>query len=88
MFLLQCRPPRYNKPSHSHHTVGCNSHKLFSVISPYLGAVDERGVLAFAAGLTVIRLLPPLVISLPELDTVIAALRTPIAKPILQSAET
>jgi len=41
---------------------------------PYLLALMERGVLALVAGPTVIRLLPPLVISLEELDAVVDAL--------------
>ena len=45
------------------------------------------GVLAFSAGLTVIRLLPPLVITLPELNTVIETLRSVIAEPAPEAAE-
>ena len=41
---------------------------------PYLEALIERGVLALPAGPTVIRLLPPLVISYTDLDIVVAAL--------------
>ena len=37
---------------------------------PYLVRLMERGVLALPAGATVVRLLPPLVISHAELDTV------------------
>jgi acetylornithine/succinyldiaminopimelate/putrescine aminotransferase len=43
-------------------------------VAPYLQALMERGVLALPAGLTVIRLLPPLVISREQLDRVVAAL--------------
>lgn len=43
-------------------------------VAPYLAALTERGVLALPAGLTVIRLLPPLVISRPQIDTVVEAL--------------
>jgi acetylornithine/LysW-gamma-L-lysine aminotransferase len=39
---------------------------------PYLAALAERGVLALTAGPTVMRFLPPLVISAEETDTVIA----------------
>jgi acetylornithine/LysW-gamma-L-lysine aminotransferase len=39
---------------------------------PYLSALAERGVLAMSAGATVMRFLPPLVISAEELDTVVA----------------
>ncbi len=43
-------------------------------VTPYLKALTERGVLALPAGLTVIRLLPPLVISREQIDSVITAL--------------
>lgn len=39
--------------------------------SPYLAALTGRGVLAFTAGATVMRFLPPLVISADEIDTVV-----------------
>jgi len=61
--------------------------ELKSRVAPYLGTMQERGVLAFAAGLTVIRLLPPLVITQAELDTVVEALRAAIAEPIPEAAE-
>ncbi len=38
---------------------------------PYLAALAERGVLALAAGATVMRFLPPLVISAEDVDTVV-----------------
>lgn len=43
--------------------------------APYLKALTDRGVLALPAGMNVIRLLPPLVISQQQLDQVIAALQ-------------
>jgi len=43
-------------------------------VGHYLMALTERGVLAQPAGLTVIRLLPPLVISREQIDTVVNAL--------------
>jgi acetylornithine/LysW-gamma-L-lysine aminotransferase len=43
-------------------------------VAPYLAALMEHGVLALPAGLTVIRLLPPLVISNDQLEQVVAAL--------------
>jgi len=61
--------------------------ELRSRVAPYLAAMQDRGVLAFAAGLTVIRLLPPLVITQAELDTVIESLRSAIAEPIPETAE-
>ncbi|UCD82039.1 MAG: aminotransferase class III-fold pyridoxal phosphate-dependent enzyme, partial [Desulfobacterales bacterium] len=42
---------------------------------PYVQRLMEKGVIALLAGATVIRLLPPLVISREEIDTVAAALR-------------
>lgn len=39
--------------------------------APYLAALAERGVLALSAGATVIRFLPPLVISAEDVDTVV-----------------
>jgi acetylornithine/LysW-gamma-L-lysine aminotransferase len=44
-------------------------------VAPYLTALMARGVLALPAGLTVIRLLPPLVITREQLDRVVAALQ-------------
>lgn len=46
---------------------------------PFLAALQERGVIALPAGPTVIRLLPPLVISHDQLALVIAALREVLA---------
>jgi acetylornithine/LysW-gamma-L-lysine aminotransferase len=43
-------------------------------VAPYLKVLMEAGVLALPAGLTVIRLLPPLVISREQIDQVAAAL--------------
>jgi acetylornithine/LysW-gamma-L-lysine aminotransferase len=42
--------------------------------SPYLKALQEKHVIALNAGLNVIRLLPPLVISYEQIDQVVAAL--------------
>ena len=44
-------------------------------VAPYLAELAERGVLALPAGMTVIRLLPPLVISQGQLDRVVAAVK-------------
>ena len=38
---------------------------------PYLARLAERGVLALAAGATVMRFLPPLVIGTEDVDTVV-----------------
>jgi LysW-gamma-L-lysine/LysW-L-ornithine aminotransferase len=43
-------------------------------VAPYLAELAEHGVLALAAGMTVIRLLPPLVITREQLDTVVVVL--------------
>lgn len=42
---------------------------------PYVQQLMEKGVIALLAGATVIRLLPPLVISRGDIDTVVAALK-------------
>jgi acetylornithine/LysW-gamma-L-lysine aminotransferase len=44
-------------------------------VQPCLEGLLERGVLALPAGRTVLRLLPPLVISREELDVVLSALQ-------------
>jgi len=43
--------------------------------APYIQALTEHGVLALNAGMNVIRLLPPLVITQSEIDQVLAALQ-------------
>ena len=43
---------------------------------PYIQALMEQGIIALLAGATVIRLLPPLVISKEEIDTVVGVLKT------------
>jgi acetylornithine/succinyldiaminopimelate/putrescine aminotransferase len=42
---------------------------------PYVQHLMEKGVIVLLAGATVIRLLPPLVITREEIDTVLSALR-------------
>ena len=49
--------------------------ELKQKVAPYLQALTEKGVLALPAGMTVIRLLPPLVIEKAQLDEVIAVLK-------------
>ena len=49
--------------------------ELKQKVAPYLKALTERGVLALPAGMTVIRLLPPLVIEKEQLDEVVAAIK-------------
>jgi acetylornithine/LysW-gamma-L-lysine aminotransferase len=54
--------------------------ELKQKVAPYLQALTERGVLALPAGMTVIRLLPPLVIEKAQLDEVVAALKDVLAE--------
>jgi acetylornithine/LysW-gamma-L-lysine aminotransferase len=48
--------------------------ELKKKVAPYLQAMVERGVIALPAGLTVIRLLPPLVISYEQLDRAVSVI--------------
>lgn len=48
--------------------------ELKKKVSPYLRALEEIGILALPAGLTVLRLLPPLVISYEQIDRVVAGI--------------
>jgi LysW-gamma-L-lysine/LysW-L-ornithine aminotransferase len=48
--------------------------ELKQKVAPYLQALQERHILALNAGLTTIRLLPPLVITREQLERVVAAL--------------
>jgi acetylornithine/LysW-gamma-L-lysine aminotransferase len=56
-------------------------------VAPYLQALMERGVLALAAGLTVIRLLPPLVIEKQQLDRVVDVLQEVLAMDLGEGGE-
>jgi acetylornithine/LysW-gamma-L-lysine aminotransferase len=49
--------------------------ELKEKVGPYVQRLMEKGVIALLAGATVIRFLPPLVISRKEIDTVVAALK-------------
>jgi len=53
---------------------------LKSKVRPYLDALAERGVLALPAGLSVLRLLPPLIITDDELDRVVEAIGITLAQ--------
>ena len=53
--------------------------ELKKKVAPYLRALQERRIIALNAGLTTIRLLPPLVITYEQLDQVIAALAEVLA---------
>ncbi len=53
-------------------------------VAPYIAALAEHGVLALPAGINVIRLLPPLVITPAQLDRVVEQLSIVLAKPIVE----
>ncbi len=48
--------------------------ELKQKVAPYLKALQDRNILALNAGMTVLRLLPPLVISYEQLDRLVSAL--------------
>ncbi len=48
--------------------------ELKKKVAPYIKALQERNIIALNAGLTTIRLLPPLVITYDQLDQVVDAL--------------
>lgn len=49
--------------------------ELKEKVAPYLRGLMERGVIALAAGATVLRFLPPLIITREEIDNVVTQLR-------------
>jgi acetylornithine/LysW-gamma-L-lysine aminotransferase len=53
--------------------------ELKEKVAPYLRGLMERGVIALAAGVTVLRFLPPLIITREEIDTVVTQLREVLA---------
>lgn len=53
-------------------------------VAPYLQALQKRRILALSAGLTVIRLLPPLVISFEQLDQVVEGINAVLTEPALE----
>jgi acetylornithine/LysW-gamma-L-lysine aminotransferase len=53
--------------------------ELRQKVAPYLRALQEKRIIALNAGLTTIRLLPPLVISYEQIDHVVHALREVLA---------
>ena len=55
-------------------------------VTPYLQALMSQGVMALPAGLTVMRFLPPLVISKDELEVVARAVEHVLAAPIDEEA--
>ncbi len=54
--------------------------ELKEKVAPYLRSLMERGVIALAAGTTVLRFLPPLIITREEIDTVVTQLREVLAE--------
>jgi len=56
-------------------------------VRPYLAALMERGVLALRAGPTVLRFLPPLVISPDDLERVARAVEEVLKSPIAEDPE-
>jgi acetylornithine/LysW-gamma-L-lysine aminotransferase len=56
--------------------------ELKQKVTPYLQALMTKGVMALPAGLTVMRFLPPLVISQAELAVVVEKVAEVLAKPI------
>jgi LysW-gamma-L-lysine/LysW-L-ornithine aminotransferase len=56
--------------------------ELKQKVTPYLQALMGKGVMALPAGLTVMRFLPPLVISQAELAVVVEKVQEVLAKPI------
>jgi len=56
--------------------------ELKQKVTPYLQALMGRGVLALPAGLTVMRFLPPLVISRLELEVVVSAVQDVLVSPL------
>lgn len=53
--------------------------ELKQKVAPYIKALQEKRIIALNAGLTTIRLLPPLVITYEQLDMVVAALAEVLA---------
>ncbi len=59
--------------------------ELKQKVTPYLQALMGRGVMALPAGLTVMRFLPPLVITQQDLGSVVTAVQDVLAAPIAGS---
>jgi LysW-gamma-L-lysine/LysW-L-ornithine aminotransferase len=54
-------------------------------VAPYLKALQEKKVIALNAGMTVIRLLPPLVITYEQIDTAVHALTEVLAADLVEA---
>lgn len=61
--------------------------ELKQKVAPYIKALQEKRIIALNAGLTVIRLLPPLVITYEQLDKVVAALAEVLTAEISAESE-
>jgi acetylornithine/LysW-gamma-L-lysine aminotransferase len=61
-----------------------NGIELKHKVTPYLQALMELGVMALPAGLTVMRFLPPLVISQDDLSQVVSAVQQVLTAPITE----
>jgi LysW-gamma-L-lysine/LysW-L-ornithine aminotransferase len=53
-------------------------------VAPYLKALQEKRIIALNAGMTVIRLLPPLVITYEQIDTLVNALTEVLAADLVE----
>jgi LysW-gamma-L-lysine/LysW-L-ornithine aminotransferase len=56
--------------------------ELRQKVAPFIAALAEEGVLALPGGLTVLRLLPPLVITREQLDVVLKKIALVLSRPI------
>jgi LysW-gamma-L-lysine/LysW-L-ornithine aminotransferase len=54
-------------------------------VAPYLKALQEKQIIALNAGMTVIRLLPPLVITYEQIDMLVEALTEALAMDLLET---
>ena len=59
--------------------------ELKQKVAPYLQALEAQGILALPAGMNVIRLLPPLVITCEQIDHLVAALTQVLTSTLLAS---
>jgi acetylornithine/LysW-gamma-L-lysine aminotransferase len=55
-------------------------------VAPYLKALQEKKIIALNAGMTVLRLLPPLVITYEQLDTLVHTLTEVLATDLVEVA--
>jgi acetylornithine/LysW-gamma-L-lysine aminotransferase len=55
-------------------------------VAPYIKALQERHIIALNAGMTVIRLLPPLVITYEQIDHVVQALAEVLTEELVAEA--